>query len=474
MKNTSIKRTPNQDQLLSHAEELFEAGKFRKALGKYRYYLKHHPKDADVLYNCGVLCVAIDDSFAGWNAAFDYFDAALNSPNASIETKSDAMNYIGILMEKAGRTDQARRAYEFALSINPSSPAARVNLGDCLRATCEYDGAEEQFAAALALDPDQPDAKMSRGMIQLLTGNFKEGWKNYEARWGVNNFPTKPFRSLKPMWNGEDLDGKRILLTHEQGFGDAFQFIRYASVLSDAGADVWIFTLPDLAGILKHAKGVSQVVIAIEEGEDEPWDFHCPLLSLPLRVGTFDEDKIPMRDRPYIDTGSIVVDPLFLAAEELPRIGIVWAGSPRHGKDKARSTNPENWQTLIDLFKGEAKFFSFQCGPRMHEVRRLSGVSPFPAQSIRTWAETAVALEQLDLLISVDTGTAHLAGAIGVPTFLVCPYSPDWRWMLGRDDSPWYPYHSIFRQQSPGTWEEMFKQTLPSAVYEWIHSFKAA
>lgn len=424
---------------LKRAERAQRAGQLDEAQAIYIGYLKHAPQDPEICFNMGVLCQS-KGTHAGRLEAIEWYHRAIASPSIDLLLKSDAMNNIGILMEKIDRPDKAQLCYFYALQFHPENSAARLNYANGLRFVGEYVEADRQYAEVLKLDPDSPELALNAGMLALLLGDLKRGFELYERRFDVKEFPTKRFISERPLWRGEDLNGKTILLTEEQGFGDTFQFIRYARELKKLGATVWFYGNSMLMEIMQHVEGVDH---AFDRAESEEYDFHCPLMSLPHRRNTTLE-TIPVGD-PYIkpanhrnDTGK-------------RRIGIIWAGSPKHGKDKWRSIEPESFQPIIDS-QPDAEFLSLQVGPRAHECSRLRGVTDI-APTVTGWMDTANIIATLDLIICVDTGCAHLAGAIGVPVWLLIPHSPDFRWLLEREDSPWYPKARLFRQPASDDWQ---------------------
>ena len=235
------------------------------------------------------------------------------------------------------------------------------------------------------------------------------------------------------------------MLWEEQGFGDSFNFVRYAAPLAAMGARVLFGCQPCLRDVMGGVYGLSA---AVERSDAEPFDYHLPLLDAPHMLGTTTANIPPAQCiRVMPDWTRFTLDANVLRK----RVALVWAGSPTHGKDKARSITPEMMQPIIDAHP-ECDFFSLQAGPRAHEVERLRGVTDLAPQ-IENWTTTAQMLACMDLLISVDTACVHLAGAMGTPVFMLCPYSPDWRWGLGTDSSPWYPKLRMFRQTAQNDWQ---------------------
>lgn len=424
---------------LKRAEEAQNEGRLEEAEAVYTDYLKSAPDDPDVCFNMGVLCQTRGGHKA-INEAAEWYHRTITAKTVDCMLKSDAMNNLGILMERADRPDKAQLCYFYALQFHPENSAARLNYANGLRFLGDYDEADHQYAEVLKLDPDSPELALNAGMLALLLGDLKRGFELYERRFEVKEFPTKPFISDRPLWRGEDLAGKTILITEEQGFGDTFQFIRYARELKRLGATVWFYGNSLLMEIMQHVDGIDR---AFDRTDVEDFDYHCSTMSIPNRLNTTLE-TIPA-DAPYITPAN------HKKSGVKRRIGIIWAGSPKHGKDQWRSVEPEAFQPIIDS-QPDTEFVSLQVGPRAHECTRLRGVTDI-APNVTGWMDTAKVIATLDLIICVDTGCAHLAGAMGVPVWLLIPHSPDFRWLLEREDSPWYPHARLFRQPASDDWQ---------------------
>lgn len=448
-------RNRNRRQL-ERAHRAGEAGRFDKSERLYREYAKKYPHDPQVLFNLGVLVQRRADNAAEREEAGRFYQRVWECSDCEPGIKANAMNNLGLIMGKINEIEKATICFHLALQINPELNAARINFGDMLRHNGDYEAADKQFAEVLRLDPNSGAARFSAGMIALMLGDYKRGWKLYEDRFNTESFPTKAFQSVKPKWVGEDLNGKTILITNEQGFGDCFHFWRYCRELKKRwpGCTVWFFGSEQTSNIAKGVDGLDHFISQFDKRE-QPWDYHVPLMSLPYRLGTTLEtipNEAPWISpvdgwKPYALSDHIPIS----SPDENKRIGLVWAGSPRHGKDSFRSIAPESFQQLI-YDHPQHQFHSLQCGPKADECARLRGVVDL-APTITDWADTAQALMQFDLLISVDTGVVHLAGAVDTPCFCLIPHSPDFRWMLTREDSPWYRKLRLFRQDKPGDWQ---------------------
>jgi tetratricopeptide (TPR) repeat protein len=364
--------------------------------------------------------------------------------------QADYVNHMGMALGDMGRLDDALSAFKQALALRPNHLDYLYNMGIALEDLARPREALDIYAQALSLRPDFPEAHMSNAMLHLLHGNFSDGWPEYEWRKQCPHVPMQ--RNLpEPQYTGGDIKGKTILLHWEQGLGDTLHFIRYAPLLADRGAKVIVKCQPQLLSLIKQIDGIH--AIAAREDHLPPFDLQCPLLSLPLAFNTTVE-TIPARI-PFISA-----PPDRIAAwrnrigprNNRLRIGLAWAGQPKHRNDRRRSMRLDQFAPLAEI--KSAQFFSLQ-----KTAAPAQPISPPPGMDftdftsdLHDFAETASLIANLDLIISVDTAVAHLAGAMGKPVYLLLPTVPDWRWMLDRSDTPWYPTMKLFRQPTIGDW----------------------
>ncbi|AWK85498.1 glycosyltransferase family 9 protein [Azospirillum thermophilum] len=338
--------------------------------------------------------------------------------------------------------------------MNPAGPQ-QVGLRALLyRDAHRLDEALRLHDRAVAAAPAAAEQRWNRGLTSLLAGRCREGWEDYESRWRTPGFPTKPRGFTQPLWSGGPIAGRTILLHEEQGRGDAIQFIRYAPLVAARGARVVVETGADLAALFGSVEGVSQVVVS---GDPlPPFDLHCPLLSLPRAFGHGLPD-IPARV-PYLQA-----DPQRTArwADRLAdadpggrplRVGLVWAGNPGFAGDRERSPGLEVLRPL--LAQPGCRFYGLQVGAGRLALLGEAMPASFTdlGAEIGDFADTAAVMAGLDLVISSCTAPAHLAGALGRPVWVMLSHTPDWRWLLDRSDSPWYPTARLFRQPAPGDW----------------------
>lgn len=352
-----------------------------------------------------------------------------------------AFSNFGIVMEHLGHHDKAVRCFELALQIYPQAPQILNNYGNTRLAAGEHAEAQAFFREALKRDASNPDARFNSSSLTLLFGDFEQGWRDYLYRWKCKTFSTPAFATKKPLWRGQRLEGKTILLTHEQGFGDSIMFCRYAKTVKARGAKCVRYVVPpELVCVLKGVAGVDEITTVVDEPHD--FDFHCPLLNLP-HVFKTRLQTIPA-EVPYLTAESTD-----LTEKSGLKVGVVWAGRPEHGRDKWRSMSVEDFAPLFAV--AGVAFHSLQFGARGDGTERYPMVRDMRPQ-MKDFADTARILNGLDLLISVDTAVVHLAGAMGRPVWVCLPFSPDWRWMLETDKSPWYPTMKLFRQEKKGEW----------------------
>ncbi len=356
-------------------------------------------------------------------------------------------------LKALGRSEEAVACFRQALDLAPDHAGAHSNLGVTLRQLGRTGEALDSFERAISFQPDYADAHWNQALTWLLTGNFAQGWPAYEWRWRTGVVTPRSFS--QPVWDGAPLAGRRILLYAEQGLGDTIQFIRFAPLVKARGGEVIVEYQAPLMRLLETCAGIDRLVAG---DRDLPaFDLHAPLMSLPGLFATA-PDSIPA-EIPYLSAPNGISAELAGAldsASDGRRVGIVWAGNPVHENDANRSCPPEHFVRLART--PGVTLFSLQKGVAGAALDRLDGAPPIVdiAPLLDDFADTAAAIARLDLVVTVDTAIAHLAGALGRPVWLVLPFAPDWRWMLGRDDSPWYPTMRIFRQRTPGVWAEVF------------------
>ena len=428
------------------------------------------PDSAEIHYNLGIALQkngAVQESIAAYRRAIqlkpDYAEALNNLGNAlqqesdftgaveayrkAIAIKpdlADAYNNLGRVLRELGSFEEAQASYRNAISINPNHADARSNLGNALAAQGQLEAAEEEFNAALKADPDFAEAGWNRGLIWLLRGNFIPGFEAYELRNKVKESYLDP-QFLRSFWDGSDLNGRTILLLAEQGLGDTIQFIRYVPQVRARGGRVLLLAQPQLVKLFSTFPGVEQVLTVGQELP--PFDVACPLMSLP-RVLRTTLQSVPA-DVPYL-IPSLEKSRRWRGrlASDRPNVGLVWAGNATYKNDRHRSIPLHKWGPILRT--PGINWISLQKGRSADEARQFSIVDC--TAELPDMEDTAALVSQLDMVIAVDTAVAHLAGALGRRTWTLIPFAPDWRWMLNREDSPWYPTMQLFRQPTMGDW----------------------
>jgi hypothetical protein len=392
-----------------------------------------------------------------------------------------ALCNLAAAQRREGEIDQAIGTLERALALNPRYPDAHNNLGSALIDKGDFDSAEQScrlasslrrgfadahgnLAIALAYQglvaeamtqarlavrfmPEQPLAHWNLSMLLLLVGDFELGWQEHEWRWKCPSMmKTRQFD--QPRWNGEALAGQTVLLFAEQGFGDMLQFIRFAPLVAQCGGRAIVECQPELIRLFDGMPGVAKF---IRTGDALPkFDLQCPVLSLPFAMRGRDFIPPPI---PYLSAPKDGRDPSQWQIEPgRLNVGLIWAGDPSHQNDRARSIALGQLAPLSKV--SGATFHSLQKGPAALEATTPpAGLHIVDhASQLTDFGMTANLIAHLDLVVAVDTAVAHLAGAMGKPAYVMVPFMPDWRWMLHRQDSPWYPTLKLFRQRQMNDW----------------------
>jgi tetratricopeptide (TPR) repeat protein len=412
---------------------------------------------------------ALRNQAAAFRMLGRYTDALDNYDHALRDTRPATMLLYNraIVLQQLGRYGEARSSYEAAVLAPAETTESRITRAVALQQLRRDDEALESYEQARTIDPNHQDAQRSEAFCRLLMGDYTRGWKQHESRWLTSDVMLRRRYADRPLWLGaESVAGKTVLVHAEQGYGDTLQFCRYASLLEARGATVILEVPAALKVLLESLRGVSQVVAV---GDPLPtFDFQCPIMSLPMAFGTTLE-TIPAQT-PYLfadlTRGQEWARRLdHVAGRGRPRVGLAWSGNARQGNDENRSVP---LIALAALYAQDATFVSLQPLVRERDAGTLSqcGIVDFGAE-LASFADTAALMEALDLVISVDTSTAHLAGALGRPLWVLLAHVPDWRWLLDRADSPWYPGARLFRQDKLGDWPALIVR-VTQALREWM------
>jgi tetratricopeptide (TPR) repeat protein len=484
----SIRANPSNARAHAHlGQALVIAGRKDEAIEAYYRAAALDPRIAEVWNNLGTelslrgqqdgaiaalkrgAALRPDLSHIAYNLGVAYrakgFDPeAIRAFREAIRLKPDdylAWDRLGDALFGLDRLDEAIAAHEKAIALNPNYADSHNNLGNALHAAGQFERAIQAYRRAEVLRPDWPLAHYNLSLTLLLQGDYENGWPQHEWRGRAPELGKMHRIFPQPRWDGGELKGRRILLHSEQGIGDTIHFIRYLPMVAQRVGRILLACQSSLLGLLRDFPNVEQLI-----GEDEPvppFDEHCPLLSLPAIFKT-ELNNIP-KPIPYLHA-----DPQIAArwkrrlAEygSLEKVGLVWAGKPEHGNDRRRSMNLAELAPLAQL--SGIQFVSLQKGRGAKEAAHPpGGLQLFDAaEDLTDFAQTAGLIENLDLILTVDTAVAHLAGAMGKAVWVMLPFVPDWRWLLGRTDSPWYPTMRLFRQDRSGDWAAVVQSVLQS------------
>lgn len=408
--------------------------------------MKANAGSAEITSNYGVVLRRLkrDDE------AIEYFNRALMLKPGYLP----ALLTRGASLQRLGRRDEALKAFDRVLAAEPNHAKAHYNRASVLHELRRFDEALDAFARATTLAPGDADAHWNESLTRLLCGDFKRGWEKYEWRLKRPRHIDRKF--TEPLWLGEKpLSGKVILIHAEQGFGDTLQFVRYVPLLAKMGAKVVLEVQPALKSLLTSLSGVSKL---IAHGEDLPaFDFHCPIMSLPFAFKT-GLSTIPA-DVPYLQAPAEHVEKWRARWPQTAklRVAFAWAGSATHEQDPVRSIGLDRFAPLFA--ENGIQWISVQRDLRPGDAKILQAhreIAHFGA-ALADFTDTAAILSDADLVLSVDTSIVHLAGALNRPVWVMLQHSPDFRWLLDRNDSPWYPSARLFRQPKFGDWESVIE-----------------
>ncbi len=432
-----------------------DGGKPEKAEPAFRQAARLKPKSWDFRNNLGVALCRQDRLE---EAAAAYREALAQRPDFG-----EAHTNLGHVLRLLGRLDEALQHCEQACKLRPNSADAQNNRGLVHRALGGPQIALTCFERALEINPEHAEARLNRALTWLVLGEFSRGWPEYECRWRANKLPERSFAI--PRWDGSALAGRRILIHAEQGLGDCLQFIRFAQLIAQRGGRAVVEVPRELISLLSDCAGIDQLVA---RGKPLPeCAVHCPLLSLPLLLQTrLDTIPAPV---PYLTANSrrVAKWKTRLGALSGLKVGLAWQGNPSHPADRQRSLALVHFAELARV--PGVQLVSLQRGPGSDQVARFKDVLPlheFPDLDGdgNAFMDTAAVMMRLDLVITSDTAIAHLGGALGRPVWVVLPYAADWRWLIGRDDSPWYPSMRLFRQDRPGDWSGVMQRLAVALV----------
>ena len=441
----------NADAYLNLGVVLVTMGHYEDAISYYEKAIQLKPNFAEAICDLGVALAKLNRL----EDASDYYrKAILLKPQYA-----DAHYNLARALYKQGDFNQAIIHYQKAIQINPDYAKAYCNIGVVFDDQNKIDMAIDCYSQALRIEPDYQKAEFNLAMCLLKSGDYDKGWQKYESRLKIKQFQPNGWPFSKPRWQGEAIKEGKLFVCSEYGHGDTIHFIRYLPIVKEKANHVIFECQKELYSLLKENTLVDHILY---QGMPRPsFDLYIPIMSLPFIFKT---------NLMTIPNSKTYIKPLehhrlndLLKKESTGlSIGIVWAGSKWHKKDKLRSISLEKW---IPLFHSSPNhFYSLQYGSSSKEIKENSLMDKLTDLSsyIIDFSDTAALINQLDLIITVDTAIAHLAGAMGKPTWILLPYAPDFRWLLDRDHSPWYSSVRLFRQLEPGDWESVFE----SVTYE--------
>ena len=457
---------------------LKSAGDFDSAEAAYRDAIKLLPKNALAWFNLGNLLRDIkkdEEALKAFrkadmlqpgtpeilnNLGTQFYDMgaieeALKNYDAALSCRpqfADAMTNRGNALQRLCRMDEAEHALTEALAIEPGNPVFNLNMSAFRAAAGQHDQALEFAEKAITLDPNYIEAHLKKASLLIQQGQLRKGLALYEKRWAIQNWHALPNKLDAKRWSGEALHGKSLIVWNEQGFGDAIMYARYLKDLSDRADKLTVMCEPTLHNLLGRRLSTEVEFIGLDDTAPKS-DFHVSMMSLPHH---FDASLKNLK------TGSAYLvpeqgdvdkwrDSLTNAALH---VGLIWAGNPKQSHDYSRSLNPELISPILD--SPHIQFHNLLVGPRgdLWRDERLHD----PRKCLKSFDDSAAYMSALDLVISVDSAPAHLAGAIGKKTWVLLSFDPDTRYFLGRDDSPWYPEMTLYRQKNPGDWGPVIDQ----------------
>jgi len=476
MENQDTDKTPTLESAVQH----HNAGRLSEAGGIYQDILKADPNNADALHLLGVLnhqtgksdvaigliskALAINPAYAEAHSSLGAIYRSLANLDEAVACYqkalrinpgyADAHYNLGNVFLELGQLDEAVGCFQKTLTLNPDNTKAHHNLGNAFKELGRVDEAMACCHRAIASDSNYAEAYSNLGILQLLSGDFLNGWGNYARRWQTVDFSKSRRAYQQPYWDGRDFHGKTLLLYPEQGLGDFIQFARYVPIVAHKGGTVTLEVPAALYDLYARLEG-ADIVVQTDQSPG-PFDLHAALMDIPGLLGTTLQTIPPWQGRLQVPGELVEKWKTRLGAHQGLRVGMVWAGNPGHKNDIRRSIEASLLKPLCSL--NDVQIFSLQVGRDGQVVENFSSKVIDLSADLTSFSETAAAMLNLDLIISVDSAPAHLAAAFGCPIWTLLPFSPDWRWLLERDDSPWYPGMRLFRQSKRDDWQAVIER----------------
>jgi len=476
MESQDTDKTPTLESAVRH----HNAGRLSEADGIYQDILKADPNNADALHLLGVLnhqtgksdvavnliskALTINPAYAEAHSSLGAiyrslanFDEAVACYQTALRINpdyADAHYNLGNAFLELGQLDEAVCCFQQTLNLTPGNAKAHHNLGNAYRELGRIDEAIACCRRAIASDANYAEAYSNLGILQLLSGDFLNGWGNYARRWQTVDFSKSRRAYQEPYWDGRDFHGKTLFLYPEQGLGDFIQFARYLPVVAQKGGQITLEVPTALYDLYARLEG-ADVVVQTGQSPD-PFDLHAALMDIPGLLGTTLQSIPPWQGHLQVPGDLVEKWKTRLGAYQGLRVGMVWAGNPGHKNDIRRSIDPALLKPLCSL--NDVKIFSLQVGRDGEAVENFGSKVIDLSADLTSFSETAALMMNLDLIISADSAPAHLAAALGRPIWTLLPYLPDWRWLLERADSPWYPGMRLFRQNKRDDWQAVIER----------------
>ncbi len=447
----SIQLNPEAPETLNNlGNALRELNAFGDALDCYYQALRLPTPHIGIIHN---------------NIGFTYqtkgdFQQAVSHYQQAIAYKPDlteAHNNLGNVLQFQGYFNESLTHYQQVLKERPQHAEALNNMGYAYQARGEIETAIDYYRQALAIQPDYNDAKVNLALAWLISGNFEAGWPQYEYRFEKEIYRSR--RPSAPSWDGGDLHGKRIIILQEQGFGDTLQMLRYFPLLKAKGATLIVECYPEMQSLLTHCSAIDELVIH-QEGKlpDVAYDTHCFLMSLPYQFQTPLESVPPVQEAFMLPQQKLKEWKAWIAPSKKLNVGFAWSGKPQNPWNIVRSCGLDPFLTLTRI--PDLTLYSLQKGPQSEAVDWTEVPENIVnlGSQLSDFLETAAAISQMDLIITVDTAIAHLAGTLQKPVWLLLSRAGDWRWLLERPDSPWYSEMTLYRQSDFNQWGPVFER----------------
>jgi tetratricopeptide (TPR) repeat protein len=453
----------NSQSLQDLAQALEASGQFKRALIVFRYCRNgSNPPN-----NSAMLIANLLQQMDRYDESLAYYQVALKE----MGHQSFLYLNLGALLRRSGAPEKAFHSYKKSAVLKPNDGGCFYNLGNLDRAGLDAERAAKWFRQAIAVEPQNGTFHWNYALVKLLEGDLDVGFSEYEWRWQHAGFPSRRRNFKQPQWDGKDYSGKTLFVHAEQGMGDHFQFMRFIPEIARLKGNGGKLILECHDGLMTLFANYPDVDQVIERNVDDPstlpaFDVHLPIVSAPFALDVKSFDDMPTK-APYLSVSDGPDLVLPNADPKALKIGFVWGGNPDFSDDKKRSTDLDYYQPLFDI--PGTQFFCLQKGPREPEINAAPQKVVRLNDQIDDFRDTAVYMNQLDLVITTCTSVAHLAGGLGRPTWVLLHTNSDWRWLLDTEDSPWYPTARLFRQPTNGDWQGVF-DTVSAALLEAVRA----